>query len=186
MQKQRAIPLGYLITFSCYGTHLHGDQRGSTTIYLNEPGTPTIPSNPELVEENRKRMRQGPYRLDQSRRRIALEAVLEVCTYKQWSLYAAHVRAEHIHVVVHAPTLPEPVMNALKARISFRLNETGIDHPGKRRWTRHGSTRYLWTMEDIRNAIRYVVEKQGEPLEVFKDNLIMSAGLGRSHSPRAR
>ena len=38
-----------------------------------------------------------------------------------------------------------------------------------KRWTRHGSTRYLWRVEDVEMAIRYTVDEQGEPMEVFED-----------------
>src|SRR5262249_42685946 len=38
-------PLAYLITFRCYGTWLHGDERGSTDRHRNQYGTPFIPSN---------------------------------------------------------------------------------------------------------------------------------------------
>ena len=39
---------------------------------------------------------------------------------------------------------------------------------GRKRWTRHGSTRYLWTDEDVKAAIRYVVEGQGEPMAMYR------------------
>jgi hypothetical protein len=32
-------------------------------------------------------------------------------------------------------------------------------------WSRGGSTKYLWTDEELANAIAYVVEDQGEPLD---------------------
>ncbi|MEX2261154.1 MAG: hypothetical protein WD696_04345 [Bryobacteraceae bacterium] len=37
-----------------------------------------------------------------------------------------------------------------------------------RRWARHGSTRYLWTTEEVSAAISYVVSRQGDPLAVFE------------------
>ena len=42
-----------------------------------------------------------------------------------------------------------------------------------KRWTRHGSTRYLWKESNVLTAIRYVLYDQGEPMEVFVDQ-----GLG--------
>jgi hypothetical protein len=35
------------------------------------------------------------------------------------------------------------------------------------RWARHGSTRWLWKDEDVRQALRYVIEEQGEPMALF-------------------
>ena len=168
MEKQSPNPLAYLLTISCYSSHLHGDPRGSVTIYVNEPGAPTLPPNPELLEQVQRRMKQQPYRLDRNRRRIVLRTIIEVCAYKDWPLYAVHVRPTHVHVVLWAPLLPEPVMNTVKARCSFRLNQSRLDYPGRKRWTRHGSTRYLWTRDSVRNAVKYTIEEQGEPMEIFR------------------
>ena len=38
----------------------------------------------------------------------------------------------------------------------------------RRRWGRHGSTRYLWTREAVAAAIHYVVYEQGEGMAVFE------------------
>jgi hypothetical protein len=58
-------------------------------------------------------------------------------------------------------------MNDLKAYLSWSLNKTGLDQPWRKRWARHGSTRWLWDAEDVSAAIRYVVEGQGRPMAVF-------------------
>ncbi len=36
----RREPQAYLFTFACYGTHLHGDERGSVDHLHNVPRTP--------------------------------------------------------------------------------------------------------------------------------------------------
>ena len=61
----------------------------------------------------------------------------------------------------------EPVLNALKSYASRGLNRRGLDRGRTKRWARGGSTVYLWTEEALARAIRYVVELQGAPLEVF-------------------
>jgi hypothetical protein len=43
----------------------------------------------------------------------------------------------------------------------------GVDPRGRKRWTRHGSTRYLWTPDQVEAAIRYVLGQQGDVMEVF-------------------
>lgn len=60
----------------------------------------------------------------------------------------------------------ERLLIDLKAYASRRLQEQGLDAPGRRRWSRHGSTKYLWTPEHLEAAIRSVVEEQGVPLAV--------------------
>ena len=40
---------------------------------------------------------------------------------------------------------PEKVMNDFKTYASRRLTEAGFDTRDRKRWTRHGSTKYIWT-----------------------------------------
>ena len=87
--------------------------------------------------------------------------------HRGWNLLAAHVRTNHVHVIVEAEVQPEKVMNDFKAYASRALNRLDGHEPGRRRWARHGSTRWLWRDQDVGEAIRYVVEQQGEPMAVF-------------------
>ena len=112
-------------------------------------------------------MKQAPYWLDRKSRAAVLEALREVCAHRGWSLLAAHVRTTHVHVVVEAEVRPEKVMNDFKSYASRGLNRLGAVGPDRKRWARHGSTRWLWKDQDVREAIRYVVEEQGEPMAVF-------------------
>ena len=80
-------------------------------------------------------------------------------------LIAAHVRMSHVHVVVAADVVPEVVMQAFKAYASRFLGEREITR--SKRWTRHGSTKYLWKKEDVAGAVRYVIDGQGDPMAVF-------------------
>ena len=100
---------------------------------------------------------------------IVLQAIQEVCQYRGWSLLAAHVRTNHGHVVVQAFSPPEKVLNDFKAYASRHLNQAGIDGSDCKRWTRRGSTRYLWKPEQVEAAIHYTVREQGEPLAVYEN-----------------
>jgi hypothetical protein len=59
-------------------------------------------------------------------------------------------------------------MTQLKSAASRRVNILGFDHPLRKRWARHGSTRRLFNDESVRRAISYVVEEQGQPMAVFE------------------
>src|SRR6266498_1875166 len=85
-----------------------------------------------------------PYHLDQARRDAVLEAIQEVCGHRGWGLLAAHVRSNHVHTVVEAEVPPERVLSDFKAYASRRLNRMRLDQPNRKRWARHGSTRWLW------------------------------------------
>ncbi len=113
-------------------------------------------------------MDQPPCSMDCSRREVVLAALLERCQQQLWARRAAHERTNHVHLVVEAEASPERVMNDVKAYASRRLNQTELDEPARKRWARHGSTRWLWEPEHVSAAIRYVVDEQGERMAVFE------------------
>jgi REP element-mobilizing transposase RayT len=158
----------YLITFACYGRHLHGCESGSVDDEHNTPGTPVIETDHARAGAERDRMDQAPYDLDEIRRDAVLKAIQEVCARRSWSLLAAHVRSNHVHTVVEAQAEPERVMHDFKTHASRRLNGMRIEEPNRKRWARHGSTRWLWKPQHVSAAIRYVVEEQGDAMSVFE------------------
>lgn len=97
-------------------------------------------------------MDQPAYAMDQNRREALLVSSRERCSERHWSLLAAHVRANHVHLVVEAEARPERVMNDLKSHASRCLNRSGLDGPSRKRWARHGST----------------PRGQGEPMAAFE------------------
>jgi len=108
------------------------------------------------------------YSMDQSRRQAVLTSLVERCSDRKWALMAAHVRTNHVHLVIAAEVRPERVMNDLKSFASRRLNQLGFDAADRKRWARHGSTRWLWKREAVSAAIQYVIDKQGEKMAVYK------------------
>ena len=92
-----------------------------------------------------------------------LDAFQEVCRHRAWKLVAAHVRSNHVHVVVTGGGPPGRIMGDLKAWASRRLVEAGHRLRGTRVWVRQGSTRYLWNRAGVGAACLYVHE-QGEIL----------------------
>jgi REP element-mobilizing transposase RayT len=151
----------YLITFATYASHLPG-ANAIVDRHHNAPGSPYAELDGGRLHRLKRLMSHPPYILDERRRTIVLEAIQEVCQSRQWSLLAAHVRTNHVHVVVDSPTKPEQVMSTLKAYASRALN--CFDPTVRRHWARHGSTRYLWNRAAISAAIGYVTEGQGEPM----------------------
>ena len=74
-------------------------------------------------------------------------------------------------------------MTALKAFASQALNRLEIDGPDRRRWARHGSTRYLWTPKEISAAIHYVMCQQGEHGDLCGDSLTACFARGSVRYP---
>src|SRR5262245_51379061 len=162
-------PLAYFITFTTYGTWLHGRDPGSVDKAHHEVGMPFLPPDVALELESRGEMNQPPYLLDAPRREIVLRTLREVAAHRGWRLWAVHVRSNHVHVVVTADATPEKVMSDLKAYASRRLKEHFTETVDRKRWTQHGSTRYLWTEPEVAAASEYVVTGQGESMAVHDE-----------------
>jgi REP element-mobilizing transposase RayT len=84
----------------------------------------------------------------------------EVCDHRGWPLLAVNARTNHVHVVVSSSSTPEQVMVTLKAWCTRRLREAALVTEVARVWSRHGSTRYLWTEAHVQGAVTYVLEGQ--------------------------
>jgi REP element-mobilizing transposase RayT len=158
-------PLAYLLTWTCYGTWLHGDRRGSIDSKHNAFGTPFVRGSQRRAETALKSLQSLPVELADTAREIVRDTIVEHCRLRKWTMHAVNVRSNHVHVVVSAmATAPERVMSQLKAWSTRRLREGGQFAPEQPVWTRHGSTRYLWHESSVAGAIRYVNEMQGKPL----------------------
>jgi REP element-mobilizing transposase RayT len=168
-------PLAYFITFTCHGTWLHGDPRGSVDREHNTLGTPVLSPDPARQAHEQGQLAEPPYLLDRPRRQVTLDAICEIAGRKNWSLHAVHVRSNHVHVVVTAHGPAERVMNDIKTAASRRLNKAFPAERDRKRWIRHGSTRYVWTEEAVSEKVKYVLDEQGEPMARFPPSRARSA-----------
>jgi REP element-mobilizing transposase RayT len=157
-------PWAYFLTTACYGAHLHGHSEGSAD--RSQRG-PRVEPSKNLEQYGLASLKEPPFLMDAPRRSAVLQAMLGVCEYQGWTLHAAHVRANHFHVVVTAEEKPEVVVGKLKAYASRALNEKF----GRRTryWTRQGNTRWLWSHEAVNEAVEYVAKQQGEPMALYEN-----------------
>src|SRR5262245_12684823 len=167
--NESGVPLAYFISFRCYGTWLHGDERGSVDRFHNIYRTPMLPPNEHRRNEMRSRMKRDPVELTATRRSAVEEGVRETCDKRGWALRAINVRTNHVHTVVTAGGDPEPVMIAFKANATRKMVEAGAWQRGIKPWSRHGSTRYLWREKSVARAIDYVINGQGDELPNFDE-----------------
>src|SRR5437773_2382568 len=119
-------PLAYLITFRCYGTWVHGDERGSMDRKHNVYGSPKIAPNQSLQRSDIGQLRHAPVMLDARKRLIVEQAIREVCDYRRYVLRAINVRTNHVHSVVTALQEPEPLLEAFKSYSTRALLKRGV------------------------------------------------------------
>jgi hypothetical protein len=156
-------PLAYLITFRCYGTWLHGDERLSMNRKQNRYGTPRIQSMPRLRAAEADQLKHPPFRLSGRQRAIVETALREVCNHRKYLLRGINVRTNHVHAVVSAMGLPEPILDAFKAYATRALRGSGLLPRAVKPWARHGSTVYLWKEEAVQKAMAYILLGQDKP-----------------------
>jgi REP element-mobilizing transposase RayT len=162
--QDRSTPVGYLITFRCYGTWLHGDERGSIDRYHRAYGTPGLPASAVRRKHDRDLLKQPPVELNSEQRKVVESAIRETCRIRLWNLWTINVRTNHVHAVVTANKKPDAVMTALKANSTRALREVALWASELSPWEFRGSKKYLWDEEQLRNAIRYVESGQGRAL----------------------
>ena len=125
-EKQlNVIPLALFITFTTYGTWLHGDDRGSVDRDHNIYGTPHLEPDLERQKFDSHRMKGKPFKMEKQDRIIVLDTIKEVCQYRKWHLHAAHIRPTHVHIIVSANKEPEKIMTTFKSYASRALNQCG-------------------------------------------------------------
>ena len=155
--------IGALLTFTTYGTHLHGTDTSSVSRRHRNWGGPTLLSNAAWQHQARRLMSETEFSLGKSDRALVLKPVVNTCTHRAWHLYCIHVRTQHIHVILQADVPVDRALSYLKARATFALKTR---HPDRQRfWTKHGSTRYLWNRASLTGALDYVMNQQGSPME---------------------
>jgi REP element-mobilizing transposase RayT len=168
MWNDADIPLAYLITFRCYGTWLHGDQRGSIDRFHDAYKSPYIEPNPRWHRHNVQALEGEPVILDARRRTSVERAICETCKLRKLHLHALSVRTNHVHLIVCLGTLePKQALTGLKANATRQMRQDRCWLEDSTPWTERGSLRYLWNEQSVARAIEYVLYAQGDELPDF-------------------
>ncbi len=148
-------PLGYLITWTTYGTWLPGDDRGWNRKDICGIQLPDQPRR----ESAAIKMTESEFRLTEADRAIVASTIEKHCLIRRWTLHTANARSNHVHLVVSAQGYAtETVRDQLKAWCTRNLKAS---YPGRANfWTEGASSRYLNTEDDLEAAILYVKEAQ--------------------------
>ena len=160
--------MDFLITFSCYGSHLRGDARGSVD-HIRAGEHRFLPPSQALEAYGRRIMRQSPYLLATAEARtIVRDAIVEVCRFRLWHLHGLHVRTNHAHGIVRSDGSPSQIVNAWKAYSTRRLRACGMELRNRLIWAHGANVTRLNSREALLAALHYVIEKQGEPMGIYQ------------------
>ncbi|MBX3458649.1 MAG: transposase [Planctomycetes bacterium] len=156
--------LAYHLTFTTYGTRLHGDPRGTIMRGRQGRASAIVQPDPVLHDAMADKLKFLPMILTAPLRQVVHQTIESYCQFKSWPLLALHVRTNHVHCVVGAACSSSKVLHALKARATRMLREAGLIAAGRPVWTERGSQKQLFTQQAIDNAIKYVDLNQGKSL----------------------
>ena len=161
--------LAYFLTWTTYGTWLHGDERGSVDDEHNRFGEPVVEADDVRRRRVAGQMAEGRFVLDGRGRAVVERAVLDHAEVRRWRVDALAVRSNHVHVVVAAPSYsPETVAGQFKSWATRRLREAGLIEGRRRVWTKMGSTRRISTEASRAAAVDYVLNFQDEGRRKFE------------------
>lgn len=156
--------IGVLLTFTTYGTRLHGADNGSVSRSHRNRGSPVVPADIAWQRQAGRLMVEPPFTLRPRDRTVVLDSVLEACASRNWHLFCVHVRTNHVHAILQTDVPVDRTLSYLKARATFALKRYNVR---QRFWTKHGSTRYLWNRDSLAAALDYVLNQQGAPMELW-------------------
>jgi REP element-mobilizing transposase RayT len=140
--------IGYMITFTTYGTWLQGDRRGFVK------NGKTYAANQSLADSNKQNLSKNPVKLMKSHRAIAAKAIYEKANLLNQKILALVVCSNHVHVVVdHVPIPIGKIVSHYKNAAQVALRRVGITG---RVWTKGFDKRYCFDEQALKSRVDYV------------------------------
>ena len=140
--------IGYMVTWTTYGTWLQGDKRG----YVKDGKT--LRYNDALLKSNLKRLKNSAARFDAGHKTIVRDAILEKSQEIHQQIYAIAVYSNHVHVVAGRTNEPiEKVVSYYKNAARLALRAGGFNG---RILTKGFDKRFCFNRTQLTNRINYV------------------------------
>jgi len=140
--------LGYIITFTTYGTWLQGDERGYVKNGRIHKGSKA------LLQANRKLQSQEAVFLSKAQQQIVREAITKEAVVQKQKIFALSVKPNHVHIV--AQNSRQSISNVVAYyKKAARMALKAAGHNGKL-WTREYDKRFCFDMKSLEQRIKYV------------------------------
>jgi len=140
--------IGYMVTWTTYGSWLQGDKRG----YVKHGKT--LPGSQQILLANRRLQTTRTVKLNPDQRFVVRKAILDEAKRIGQTIEAISVCEHHVHIVA----LPcqesiQQIVSRYKNASMFALCK---DARVGRIWTRGFDKRFCFTEEDLKRRIDYV------------------------------
>jgi REP element-mobilizing transposase RayT len=140
--------IGYMITWTTYGTWLQGDKRG----YVKNGAI--LPADDKLKSVNEKQKKFETFKLNSNHKQIVKDAILAGAAIVNQKIIALAVCSNHVHILVKASAESiEKVVHRYKSSGTFALRRGGIQ--GKI-WSDGYDKRFCYTDEEIEQKMMRV------------------------------
>ncbi|MFA5292284.1 MAG: transposase [Phycisphaerae bacterium] len=137
--------VGYMVTWTTYGTWLQGDRRG----FVKDGKT--FSGNENLEQANENLRKQDSVVLTFSDRSIILKAILAEAQKIGHNIEAIAVRSNHVHITAR------PCKETIEQIVSRYKNISRMALSRKERiWTRGFDKQFCFSEQEFRQRIKYV------------------------------
>lgn len=153
---QSGDPLAYFITWTVYGSHLQGDERG----WRRRRKGDQLPQ-PRLAEWRGQRLKHEVLLLSPDERKVVDSECRRHCDHRGWRLWEVNARSTHVHVVTTAVGCSgATVRDQLKANCTRGLREAWKKFCDRPVWTVGGDWACVNSEDDLETVCLYVRDAQ--------------------------
>ena len=146
--------IGYMVTWTTYGSWLQGDERG----YVKKGRI--LQGNDKLKSANRKRQKFQTVKLNSSQKQIVKKVILAKAKRVNQKILALSVCSNHVHIVAHVSAESiERVVHRYKCSATFALRKCGLQN---KVWSKGFDKRFCFTDKEIERKIGYVQGHNGD------------------------
>jgi REP element-mobilizing transposase RayT len=140
--------IGYMITWTTYGSWLQGDNRR----YVKNGKT--LPRNDKLKSANQKQQKSQTVKLNAKQKRVVEQAILQEAQRVNQKIFALVVYSNHVHIVaeVSAESI-EQVVHRYKYSATLALRNCGVQN---KIWPRGFDKRFCFTDKELEHKIKYI------------------------------
>ncbi len=140
--------IGYMVTFTTYGTWLQGEKKG----YVKNGEI--FAQNEQLKSANQRQQKYPTFRLNSEHKQIVEKTTLEEAGRINHQIFAIAVCSNHVHIV--AGVSGESIEQAVhRYKYSATLALRTLGACGKI-WSKGFDKRFCFTDKEIENKVRYV------------------------------
>ena len=140
--------LGYMLTWTAYGSWLQGDRRK----YVKKGQI--LDPNPSLERKNKENMKYPKVSLNAVQREIIEKAIIDESAGLNQKIYAIAVGSNHIHLVTNCNFISAAsAVSHYKNAARLALQSNGFVG---RLWTKGFSVRYCFDEDQLNKVIQYV------------------------------